>query len=121
MRIVVITIFFGAPAVTICITRHRQIRTIGIITIVSSEYPIAIGIHKPGCGIGIGVIQRDMAVGQAMQTYTILSIGDGLVSQIPALVISTAAETSSTRGGRRCSSYCTSIISGCSDRSDWSA
>ena len=54
-------------------------------------------------GIGIGVIQRDMAVGQAMQTYTILSIGDGLVSQIPALVISTAAGILVTRSADKSS------------------
>jgi flagellar biosynthesis protein FlhA len=54
-------------------------------------------------GIGIGVIQRDMGVGQAMQTYTILSIGDGLVSQIPALVISTAAGILVTRSADKAS------------------
>ena len=54
-------------------------------------------------GIGIGVIQRDMGVGQAMQTYTILSIGDGLVSQIPALVISTAAGILVTRSADKTS------------------
>ncbi|MBL67972.1 MAG: flagellar biosynthesis protein FlhA [Verrucomicrobiales bacterium] len=48
-------------------------------------------------GIGIGVIQRDMDVSTALQTYTVLSIGDGLVSQIPALVISTAAGILVTR------------------------
>ncbi len=50
-------------------------------------------------GIGIGVIQKGMDVSQALQTYTILSIGDGLVSQIPALVISTAAGILVTRAG----------------------
>ncbi|MFP6902706.1 MAG: flagellar biosynthesis protein FlhA, partial [Verrucomicrobiia bacterium] len=54
-------------------------------------------------GIGIGVIQRDMGVSQAMQTYTILSIGDGLVSQIPALVISTAAGILVTRSADKAS------------------
>ena len=48
-------------------------------------------------GIGIGVIQRGMDVSTALETYTILSIGDGLVSQIPALVISTAAGILVTR------------------------
>jgi flagellar biosynthesis protein FlhA len=48
-------------------------------------------------GIGIGVIQRGMDVSTALQTYTVLSIGDGLVSQIPALVISTAAGILVTR------------------------
>lgn len=42
-------------------------------------------------GLIIGVAQRDMTFGDSASTYTILSIGDGLVSQIPALLISTAA------------------------------
>ena len=42
-------------------------------------------------GIIIGVAQRGMDVSSAMQSYTILTIGDGLVSQIPALLIATAA------------------------------
>jgi flagellar biosynthesis protein FlhA len=52
-------------------------------------------------GIGIGVMQRGMEVSQALQTYTILSIGDGLVSQIPALVISTAAGILVTRSAEK--------------------
>lgn len=39
-------------------------------------------------GIAIGILQKGMEVGQALQTYSILTIGDGLVSQIPALLIS---------------------------------
>ena len=54
-------------------------------------------------GIGIGVLQRNMEVSQALQTYTILSIGDGLVSQIPALVISTAAGILVTRSAEKAS------------------
>ncbi|SNB53140.1 flagellar biosynthesis protein FlhA [Arboricoccus pini] len=42
-------------------------------------------------GIVIGVGQMGISVAQAVHTYTLLTIGDGLVSQIPALVISTAA------------------------------
>ncbi len=42
-------------------------------------------------GFIIGVLQQDMPVASAAQSYTLLTIGDGLVSQIPALVISTAA------------------------------
>jgi len=42
-------------------------------------------------GIFIGVIQRGMEIGKAASTYTILTVGDGLVSQVPALIISTAA------------------------------
>ncbi len=42
-------------------------------------------------GLLIGVLQQDMDFAQAASTYTVLTIGDGLVSQIPALIISTAA------------------------------
>jgi flagellar biosynthesis protein FlhA len=42
-------------------------------------------------GILIGVIQHKIPLGQAASTYTIMTIGDGLVSQIPALIISIAA------------------------------
>jgi flagellar biosynthesis protein FlhA len=42
-------------------------------------------------GLAIGVLKKGMAVGEAAQTYTLLTVGDGLVSQIPALFISTAA------------------------------
>ena len=41
-------------------------------------------------GLIIGVIQLHMDITQALGTYTILTVGDGLVSQIPALLISTA-------------------------------
>ena len=42
-------------------------------------------------GLIIGTMQQGMSVGQAAEVYTLLTIGDGLVSQIPALLISTAA------------------------------
>ena len=38
-------------------------------------------------GLVIGVMQHGMAWGQALQTYTLLTIGDGIVTQVPALVI----------------------------------
>jgi len=41
-------------------------------------------------GLVIGVLQHNMGLVQALQTYTLLTVGDGLVSQIPALLISTA-------------------------------
>ncbi|MCS7234212.1 MAG: flagellar biosynthesis protein FlhA [Synergistetes bacterium] len=41
-------------------------------------------------GLIIGVLQRGLPLGEALQTYTLLTVGDGLVAQIPALVISTA-------------------------------
>ena len=42
-------------------------------------------------GIIIGVMQMGMSLGAAGQSYTLLTIGDGLVSQIPALIVSVAA------------------------------
>ncbi|MGD9223440.1 MAG: FHIPEP family type III secretion protein, partial [Desulfobacteraceae bacterium] len=48
-------------------------------------------------GIAIGAFQRGMAVGEAVQKYSILTIGDGLVSQIPALFISITAGIIITR------------------------
>jgi flagellar biosynthesis protein FlhA len=51
---------------------------------------IIVGINVIG-GILIGVIQHHVPIGQAFATYTIMTIGDGLVSQIPALIISIAA------------------------------
>ncbi len=42
-------------------------------------------------GIFIGVVQRGMDISTAASTYTILTVGDGLVSQIPGLIISTAS------------------------------
>jgi len=49
-------------------------------------------------GIVIGVAQKGMGIGHAAQTYTVLSIGDGLVAQIPALLVSTGAALLTTRG-----------------------
>ncbi|MBY6290823.1 flagellar biosynthesis protein FlhA [Enterobacter bugandensis] len=48
-------------------------------------------------GLVIGVMQHDMSAGVAGETYTLLTIGDGLVAQIPGLVISTAAGVVVTR------------------------
>ena len=42
-------------------------------------------------GIFIGVVQKGMPLAKAGSTYTLLTVGDGLVSQVPALIISTAA------------------------------
>ncbi len=42
-------------------------------------------------GLIIGVLQQGMPIAKAARTYTILTVGDGLVSQIPALIVSTAA------------------------------
>jgi len=48
------------------------------------------GINILG-GIFVGVVQRGLPIGRALTDYTILTVGDGLVSQIPALIVSTAA------------------------------
>ncbi len=42
-------------------------------------------------GLVVGVMQHDMELGAAAKNYTLLTIGDGLVGQIPSLIISTAA------------------------------
>jgi len=42
-------------------------------------------------GVIVGVAQMDMSFADASTTYTLLTVGDGLVSQIPALIVSTAA------------------------------
>ena len=48
-------------------------------------------------GFAIGVFQQDMDVAEAAKVYTLLTIGDGLVTQLPALVVSTAAGIIVTR------------------------
>lgn len=50
-------------------------------------------------GIIIGVAINDITFSQAVNTYTLLTIGDGLVSQIPALIVSTAAGMLVTKAG----------------------
>ena len=48
-------------------------------------------------GLVIGVVQQRMELFEALTTYTLLTIGDGLVTQIPALIVSTAAGIVVTR------------------------
>ena len=50
-------------------------------------------------GVGIGMGQRGMSIGDAMHTYTLLTVGDALISQIPALLISLTAAVVVTRVG----------------------
>jgi len=50
-------------------------------------------------GLGIGVAMKGMSVVDALKRYGLLTIGDGLVTQIPALVLSTAAGVLVTRVG----------------------
>ncbi len=48
-------------------------------------------------GFAIGVVQKNMSLVDSLQTYTLLSVGDGLVSQIPSLIVSFAAGLLVTR------------------------
>jgi flagellar biosynthesis protein FlhA len=48
-------------------------------------------------GFAIGVFQMDLSLGESLQKFTLLSIGDGLVSQIPALILSVGAGILVTR------------------------
>ncbi len=48
-------------------------------------------------GLAIGTMQHDMAIGEAMRVFTLLTIGDGLVAQIPSLFLATAAAIMVTR------------------------
>ena len=57
---------------------------------------IIIAINITG-GFVIGMVQRNMTVQQALQNYTLLTVGEGLVNQIPALLISTATGIIVTR------------------------
>jgi len=50
-------------------------------------------------GLAIGLLRHGMAFGDAAATFTTLTVGDGLVSQIPALLVSTAAGIVVTKGG----------------------
>ena len=50
-------------------------------------------------GLLIGVFAHGMAIGHALETYAILTVGDGLVSQIPAVIISIASALLLARGG----------------------
>ena len=57
------------------------------------------GINVVG-GIAMGVLRRGDTFGEALSTYTILTIGDGLVSAIPSLLISLATGILVTKGGK---------------------
>ncbi|MDW7645449.1 MAG: flagellar biosynthesis protein FlhA [Desulfuromonadales bacterium] len=58
---------------------------------------ILITLINIGAGFIIGVMQKGMPMMEAAQNYTILTVGDGLVGQVPALIISTAAGILVTR------------------------
>jgi len=50
-------------------------------------------------GILIGMVQNGLSFDQALHTYTMLTVGDGLVTQVPALIVSTAAGLLVTKSG----------------------
>ena len=50
-------------------------------------------------GLAVGVLGHDMPLGQAFETYAILTVGDGLVTQIPAVIISIATALLLAKGG----------------------
>ena len=50
-------------------------------------------------GLVMGLVVHDMPIGRAFETYAILTVGDGLVTQIPAVVISIASALLLARGG----------------------
>ncbi len=52
-------------------------------------------------GISIGVFQKDLGLMESLEKFTLLSIGDGLVSQIPSLLISVAAAILITRSSEK--------------------
>jgi len=52
-------------------------------------------------GLAVGVLQHGMPVADAAATYTLLSIGDGLVAQLPALLVSSAVALLVTRASRK--------------------
>ena len=50
-------------------------------------------------GLAIGVLVHGMPIGEAFRTYSILTVGDGLVTQIPAVIISIASALLLSKGG----------------------
>lgn len=60
---------------------------------------IVITLINIGGGFVIGVLQQGMEMGEALANYTLLTVGDGLVSQVPALLISAAAGLLVSRSG----------------------
>jgi flagellar biosynthesis protein FlhA len=60
---------------------------------------IVITLINIAAGFTIGVFQNGMSFAEAAQNYTLLTIGDGLVSQVPALIISTGAGIVVSRAG----------------------
>ena len=62
-------------------------------------------------GLMIGIFQHDLTAAQSAEIYTILTIGDGLVAQIPALIISTATAIIITRSNSDSEKFASGTIS----------
>ncbi len=60
---------------------------------------VIVGVNIVG-GIAVGTLRHGMSIGEALDTYGRLTVGDGLVTMIPALLISTAAGLLVTRVGQ---------------------
>ena len=60
---------------------------------------IVIAVVNILAGIAIGTLMRDMSIGEALRRFAILTVGDGMVSQIPSLLVSIAAGIVITRVG----------------------
>ncbi len=60
---------------------------------------VIVGVNIAG-GLAVGMLRHDMSIGSALDTYGRLTIGDGLVTMIPALLVSTAAGLLVTRVGQ---------------------
>ena len=50
-------------------------------------------------GLAVGVLRRGLPIGDAARVYTLLTVGDGLVTQVPSLIVATAASLVVTRAG----------------------
>ncbi|MGH9067806.1 MAG: flagellar biosynthesis protein FlhA [Acidimicrobiales bacterium] len=61
-------------------------------------------------GFVVGVVQHHMPVAQAVKTYSLLSVGDGLVSQIPALLMSVSTGIVVTRSGDQANDFGSDLI-----------
>ncbi len=81
--------FFGSMDGAVRFTQRDAIASL-IITVINI-----------GAGLGIGVFQMGMPFGEAIKTFAILTIGDGLVSAIPALLIAVAGGIITTRAAQQ--------------------
>jgi type III secretion protein V len=60
---------------------------------------IVIALVNAAGGLAVGILRKDMGPAEALESYSLLSIGDGLSAQIPSLMVSVAAGIMVTRSG----------------------